>query len=131
MICDWRSRPVAYSIERAGPAEASRVEATLDNRLSASGLELLVMDRGFRGRALIERLAERGIRAYAPQQRNDRRPNGSDRSLRALYRERWRIERLFAWLAGYRRLATRWERDPRAHRGWLELALLAITARTL
>nr|WP_217637674.1 IS5 family transposase [Actinopolyspora saharensis] len=46
---------------------------------------------------------------------------GIDSSQR-LGRYRWRIERTFSWLSGYRRLSPRYERDPRLYLGFLGLA---------
>ena len=39
-----------------------------------------------------------------------------------LGRYRWRIERTFSWLSGYRRLAPRYERRPNLYLGFLGLA---------
>ena len=72
------------------------------------------MDKAYRARSLHALAGELGILSYAPQQSNDPRPNGSDRSLRLLYAQRWRVERPFAWLAAYRRIACRYERSPGA-----------------
>ena len=39
-----------------------------------------------------------------------------------LGRHRWTVERTFAWLAKYRRLAVRYDRLVAVHRAWLHLA---------
>ena len=49
-----------------------------------------------------------GIEVIAPHRSGRSEPTQDGRSLRR-YRRRWTIERLFAWLQIYRRLANRWE----------------------
>lgn len=126
-IVDWRSRPIAWHANAAGPSEARRAEALIEQLAPGS---ILVGDKAYRPARLHKLIAAQGCRSFAPQQRNDRRPNGSDRSLSLLYAQRWRAERCFAWLRAYRRARTRAERDPRAHEAWLALALGLITLRT-
>jgi transposase len=45
-----------------------------------------------------------------------------DRARLALGRERWVVERTFAWLHNFRRLRVRWERDPALHLAFMQLA---------
>ena len=49
-----------------------------------------------------------GIEVISPHRNDRQQPTQDGRPLRR-YRKRWTIERLFAWLQNYRRLATRWE----------------------
>ncbi len=44
---------------------------------------------------------------------------------------RWVVERTFAWLHGFRRLRTRWERRADIHEAFLKLACCLITHRQL
>src|SRR3989344_6422679 len=46
-----------------------------------------------------------------------------------VYKERYRIERCFAWEDTYRRLVTRYERLPEIHMGFKELAYSMINLR--
>ena len=88
------------------------------------------MDKAYRARHLHELAAGLGIRTYAPMQARDRKPNGSDLTLKLLYAQRWRVERPFAWLAA-RRVTCRYEQDPAAFGAWINLALGHILIRGL
>jgi transposase len=48
-----------------------------------------------------------------------------------LGRTRWVVERTFAHLHNFRRLRTRWERDPELHLAFLHLACATICQRAL
>jgi transposase len=48
-----------------------------------------------------------------------------------LGRERWVVERTFAWLHGFRRLRTRYERLPELHQAFLDLGCAVICLRML
>lgn len=129
LLCDWRSRPVAWRLTSAHPPEARLASELLSELEPLQRPSILIMDKAYRSRELHAQAAATGIRSYAPQQSKDRRPNGSDRSLRMLYRERWRVERPFAWLAAYRRISCRYERSPVAFGAWLALAIGHILLR--
>jgi hypothetical protein len=49
----------------------------------------------------------------------------------ALYRERWRVERAFAWPGDRRRLPVRRERRLTVHRGFFTFALMLIAINRL
>lgn len=70
--------------------------------------------RWLRGKRITPRIARKGIDA-------------GDRG----GRYRWAIESTFSWLSGYRRLAPRYERDPRLHLGFLDLAASPICYKQL
>ncbi|UCE55176.1 MAG: transposase [Desulfobacterales bacterium] len=54
-------------------------------------------------------LQERGVELVAPHRRGRKKSSTQDvRNLR-LYRRRWKVERLFAWLQNFRRLVVRYE----------------------
>lgn len=65
--------------------------------------------RWLRHRGIVPRIARKGIE-----------------SSQRLGRHRWVIERSFAWLGNYRRLATRWDRKPSHFLGFLALAATLI-----
>ncbi len=72
---------------------------------------------------------ERGIELIAPTKRNSRRKQDG-RSLRR-YKRRWKVERLFAWLKRWRRIATRWERKADNYLGMLHLGCAVLLLRKL
>jgi transposase len=73
-------------------------------------------DKGYASRANRRALRQRGIRARIARK-------GIESSTR-LGRHRWVIERSFAWLHGFRRLLTRYERDAEIHQGFLNVAAI-------
>lgn len=48
-----------------------------------------------------------------------------------LGRQRWVVERTFAWLHGFRRLRVRYERLPELHQAFLDLGCAVICLRML
>ncbi len=85
--------------------------------------DALFVDRGYdhdsyreqiRARRMLPVVAHRGT------------PHGS-----GLGRYRWVVERMFAWLHGFRRLRVRWERRADIHIAFLKLACCLITLRQI
>lgn len=84
-------------------------------------------DSGKHAKALQE---ERNIELIAPK-REGRSPSRRTQDRRSLrrYKRRWVVERLFAWLKQFRRVATRWEHKGQNYLGFLHLACAAILLR--
>jgi hypothetical protein len=45
------------------------------------------------------------------------------------YRERYKVERSFAWLGNFRRLLIRWEHEFSVYRSWFTVAVLVLCLR--
>jgi hypothetical protein len=45
------------------------------------------------------------------------------------YRQRFKVERSFAWLGNFRRLLIRWERLFAVYHGWFTVALMVVSLR--
>jgi transposase len=89
----------------------------------------LIADKAWDGRVLQQRLkAERGIDLIAPNRRSSRHFKTDGRKLRR-YKRRWKIERLFAWLKRWRRIATRWERKAENFLGFAHLGCVVLLLR--
>ena len=71
--------------------------------------EHLIGDRAYDSDPLDARLRAQGIEMIAPHRRGRKRPRTQDGRPLRRYRRRWKIERMFAWLGNYRRLAVRYE----------------------
>ena len=106
MLDDLHARPVAGKVGR--PRQQP---------------DLLLADRGYdhdkyrrllRGRGISAVIARRGIE------------HGSH-----LGTQRWMVERSFAHLHNFRRLRTRYERDPEIHEAFLKLACAILCFRRL
>jgi len=79
-------------------------------------------DKGYRSHQIRQYLKRRGIRTTIPRQRNECRTGPFDR---AVYRQRYQIERLINRLKQFRRLATRYEKRAENFRAmWLIAATL-------
>jgi transposase len=78
------------------------------------GYDFPSLRRALRQRGITPRIARRGIESSA-----------------RLGRHRWVVERTFAWLQGFRRLAVRYERRADLHLAFLDLACSLICFRSL
>lgn len=50
-------------------------------------------------------------------------------SAQAIFKNRWKVERAFAWLDGFRRLVTRWEYCLEMYQAFLSVAIICILLR--
>ena len=93
----------------------------------------LIGDRAYDSDPLDERLRQQyGVELIAPHRKNrSRPPNQNSQVLRQHYRQRWRVERLWAWLKRYRRLSLRWEYQGLNFLGMVQLACVLILLRHL
>ena len=85
----------------------------------------LAADTGYDSRLLRRELRKRGITPSIPErqlQKRKRRRRGQPAKVHAVSRQRWKVERAFAWLNNWRRLATRYERRARVYRAFLTIA---------
>lgn len=65
-----------------------------------------------------------------PMKKNTRPRRGLKTDLKA-YRDRWHIERTFAWLGSFRRLVVRYERFDSTFSAFLKLACFLLCLRVL
>jgi transposase len=72
---------------------------------------------------------ERGVQMIAPNRRK-RIKTQDGRPLRR-HKKRWKVERLFAWLKNFRRIASRWERHAGNFLGMVQLGCMLILLRHL
>ena len=126
-ITDRHGLPIAVGIASASPHEVTLVDATLDQRFVRALPERLIGDKAYDSNGLDERLrTERGIEMIAPHLRSRRKKTQDGRSLRR-YRQRWKVERLFAWFhQSFRRLVTRWEYHAQNFLGFIHLGCICI-----
>jgi len=128
-IADRHGLPVALWVGSASPHEITLVEPTLDQLLTPQPPARLLGDKAYDSDPLDKRLKEeRGIELIAPHRSNKRSRTQDGRPLRR-YKRRWKIERLFAWLHGFRRVTTRWEYHLHLFQGMVHLACLVILLR--
>ena len=119
---------VAVEVRPGHRHEAPRLGPMLDRACARLGrVDQAVCDRGFDGAPQRAACTERGIEPVIPPKSNRVDPEPYDEGA---YRERNRIERLFAKLKEFRRLATRYDKTKRMFTGWLHLALGFIRLRS-
>jgi transposase len=70
-----------------------------------------------------------GIEMIAPHRSNRKRPATQDGRPLRRYRRRWRVERLFAWLQNFRRVATRFDYQDDNYLGFVHLGCILILLR--
>jgi transposase len=129
-IADSSGLPVAVCIESAGWHEVRLVEDTLEGGFLPDAPQRLIGDKAYDSDALDEDLREKwGIEIIAPNRRN--RGKTQDGRVLRRYCRRWRVERLFAWLYNFRRVAIRYEYHAENFLGMVQLALAMILLRHL
>ncbi len=139
VVADGEGIPLGLCVESASPHESTLIEATLDDvnvprrdrRRSPRKVTRLIYDRAADSDPLRKRLAERGVELICPHRVNRRKPKLQDGRKLRRYRRRWKIERTFAWLQNYRRLAIRYERKPQLFQAFVHVACLLITLKRL
>ena len=107
------------------------VEPTLETIFAPDPPERLIGDRAYDSDPLDAQLAEQGIEMIAPHRRNRKKPKTQDGRKLRRYRRRWKVERLFAWLGNFRRLAIRYERHLENYLGFVHLGCILILLRYL
>ena len=90
-----------------------------ESMLEGIEAEHVLADKGYDSDALVATIKKSGAQAVIPPRSNRKTPRKYDREV---YRERNKIERLFARLKQCRRIATRYEKTARNFLAFLHLA---------
>jgi transposase len=130
-VADRNGLPLAAWIAGGERHESKLVVDTLDENFLEEAPERLIGDKAYDSDSLDSELAARQIKMIAPHRAGRSRPPTQDgRELRR-YRRRWKVERLFAWLLRFRRVATRWDLHAENFLGFVHLGCLVILLRQL
>ena len=140
LVIDGNGLPLGFHLASATIAEVKLAEQTLDTiRVSRPRgrpqrrPEKLVADRGYDSRAFRRALRQRGIRMCIPPKRRPKHwkaKRGRPVVARTVdCRQRYKVERSFAWLGNFRRLLIRWEHVSSVYRGFFTVAVLLICLR--
>jgi transposase len=91
----------------------------------------LAADKGFDAQWLRGALRKRHIQSAIPRRKTSsgKKRRSLSQSANAVSQNRWKVERGFAWLDGFRRLVTRWERYPSVYEAFLSVAIICILLR--
>lgn len=142
LVTDTQGTPIGFLLESASPAEVKLAPATLATvRVKSRQGQLrtrprqLVADRAYDSRTFRESLRKRGIKVCIPTRhrpKNWRKKRGRPRVLdKAAYKNRYKIERTFAWMGNFRRLLIRWEHLLCVYSGFCFFALALLSINTL
>ena len=128
-VADRSGLPLAVYAASASPHEVSLVQATLAEVLTARRPQRLIGDKAYDSDPLDAELKEQGVELIAPHRANRKKPATQDgRPLRRCKR-RWKIERLFAWLHNFRRIAMRFDYHAENYLGFVHLGCIRILLR--
>jgi transposase len=129
VVADNASLPLAIHAASASPHEVTLVGETLLQSFVTEQPERLIGDKAYDSDPLDAELAERGIELIAPHRANRKKaPTQDGRKLRR-YRRRWKVERLWAWLQNFRRVATRFDYHVENFLGFVHLGCIKILLR--
>ena len=129
-VADAAGIPIAIHTTSASPHEVTLVEDTLEQNLLADSPKRLIGDGAYDSDPLDERLKQKGIEMIAPHRKNRVSPSTQDGRPFRRYKQRWKVERLFAWIQNYRRCVIRWEYKLENFLGFLHLACILILFRS-
>jgi transposase len=87
---------------------------------------VVIADRGYDKKALVERIESRGAVAVIPTQKDRKQQRAIDRHL---YRERNVCERFWSKAKQYRRVATRYEKKAANFLAFVKLAAMMVTLK--
>ena len=102
-VCDGEGRPIVLLLSKDQTTDHQGATLVLDALPPA---KTLIADRGYDSAPFRQALSAKGIQPCIPSSRSRKIPYAYDR---ALYRQRHRIENLFAKLKDWRRIATRYD----------------------
>jgi transposase len=140
LVVDGHGLPLGFHLDSAQVAEVRLAQQTLDT-IEVAPLrgrprkrpQTLVADRGHESRAFRQALRRRGIGMCSPPTR--RPATWKARRGRPVVarkgdsRQRYTVERSFAWLGTFRRLLIRWELLSQGYQGFFTVAVLLVCLR--
>jgi transposase len=131
LLCDATGTPLAVSLTGGNRNDVTQLLPLIDGIEPVKGRrgrprqrpDRLLADRAYDHDKYRRELRARGIQPLIARRETE---HGS-----GLGRRRWVVERTFAWLHGFRRLRTRYERLPELHQAFLDLGCAVICLRML
>ena len=128
-VADRSGLPVAVHTASASPHEVRLVGETLAEVFTDEQPERLIGDRAYDSDPLDEELQEQGIEMIAPHKSNRVKAPTQDGRVLRRYKRRWKVERLFAWLQNFRRIAMRFDYLDENYLGFVHLGCILILLR--
>jgi transposase len=128
-VADRAGFPLAVYAASAAPHEVTLVGETLAQVFTAEQPARLIGDKAYDSDPLDEELREQGIEMIAPHKVNRKKAPTQDGRVLRRYKRRWKIERLFAWLQNFRRIAMRFDFHDENYLGFVHLGCIRILLR--
>ncbi|WP_370872917.1 transposase [Croceifilum oryzae] len=91
----------------------------------------LIADKAYDSTSFRHFLRRRGAKPTIPERKNRKKRKGRPLALGNQYRQRWKIERCFAWLDNSRRLIVRYERYIQHYKAFCLVALILLSVNRL
>ena len=114
--------PAKFTLTPGQAADITQADALLDG----AGPEVVIADKGYDKRALVERIEGMGAEAVIPTQKN----RAAQRAIDAdRYKDRNLVERFWSKAKQFRRVATRYDKTARNFLAFLHLASIMILLR--
>jgi transposase len=130
-LADCHGLPLSIVIAEGSRHDIVLTDRTLDAAFVDELPYKLIGDKAWDSNRMQKALSEeRGIELVAPR-RGGKRPSKRKQDGRSLrrFKRRWLVERLFAWLKQFRRLALRWDRKAENFLGLLQLGCIVVLLR--
>ena len=119
-MCDQDGRPVALHLTAGQVSDYKGAECLIDTLPKAKAL---LADRGYDANWLRQALKTKGIEPCIPSKKNRTQPVPYDK---ILYKQRHKVENMFAKLKDWRRIATRYDRRADIFKAAITLAAIVI-----
>jgi transposase len=114
--------PVKLILTPGQAADVTQAESLLDGVPFA----VAIADKGYDKQDLVDRIEARGAEAVIPSRKNRTEPRAIDRER---YKDRNVVERFWAKVKVYRRVATRYEKTARNFLGFLHVVSIMVLLR--
>jgi len=119
-VCDQDGKPVALHLTAGQVSDYKGAEALIDHLPKA---KVLLADRGYDATWLRQALKAKGIEPCIPSKKNRKQPVSYDKTL---YKQRHKVENMFAKLKDWRRIATRYDRRADIFKAAITIACIVI-----
>lgn len=127
VLCDEDSQPLMFQLTSANPNESTITTDLIEDHERLP--KIVVADKAYDYDFLRDEFAHKKSLLLVPHRSTRAQPPRDQHHIGRHYKQRWRIERYFAWLAAYRRLAVRWERSSQNYWHWLCLGVSLLYTR--
>jgi transposase len=114
--------PTKFTLTPGQAADITQADALLDG----SDPEVVIADKGYDKRALVERIEGLGAEAVIPTQKDRKEQRAIDRER---YKDRNLVERFWSKAKQFRRVATRYDKTARNFLAFLHIASVMILLR--